>query len=188
MWCRGPSTQAQAEAIVSLRRQHPSWGPKKLRAKLLRRAPEQHWPALSTIGDLLQRAGLSQRRKRRRRVTPMLGAVPPIVAPNEVWCVDFKGWFRTGDGATCYPLTVTDAFSRYLLAAVRSRPTMQAAALPSSGSFVSTACRKCCCPIMVRPVRLAGRRRPQSAVGVVDQVGHHAGAHPARQTPTERMA
>jgi putative transposase len=115
MWCRGPSTQAQAEAIVSLRRQHPSWGPKKLRAKLLRRPPEQHWPALSTIGDLLQRAGLSQRRKRRRRVTPMLGAVPPIVAPNEVWCVDFKGWFRTGDGATCYPLTVTDAFSRYLL-------------------------------------------------------------------------
>lgn len=108
-------TQAQAEAIVSLRRQHPSWGPKKLRVKLLRRAPEQHWPALSTIGDLLQRAGLSQRRKRRRRVTPMLGAVPPIVAPNEVWCVDFKGWFRTGDGATCYPLTVTDAFSRYLL-------------------------------------------------------------------------
>ena len=108
-------TQAQAEAIVSLRRQHPSWGPKKLRAKLLRRAPEQHWPALSTIGDLLQRAGLSQRRKRRRRVTATLGGVPPIIAPNEVWCVDFKGWFRTGDGAACYPLTVTDAFSRYLL-------------------------------------------------------------------------
>ena len=108
-------TQVQAEAIVSLRRQHPSWGPKKLRAKLLRRAPEQHWPALSTIGDLLHRAGLSQRHKRRRRVTPTLGGVPPIVAPNEVWCVDFKGWFRTGDGAACYPLTVTDAFSRYLL-------------------------------------------------------------------------
>jgi putative transposase len=108
-------TQAQTEAIVSLRRQHPSWGPKKLRAKLLRRAPEQHWPALSTMGDLLQRAGLSQRRKRRRRVTATLGPVPPIVAPNEVWCVDFKGWFRTGDGAACYPLTVTDAFSRYLL-------------------------------------------------------------------------
>jgi putative transposase len=108
-------TQAQAEAIVGLRRQHPSWGPKKLRAKLLARAPEQHWPALSTIGDLLQREGLSHRRKRRRRATPTPGGVPPIVAPNEVWCVDFKGWFRTGDGATCYPLTVTDAFSRYLL-------------------------------------------------------------------------
>jgi putative transposase len=70
---------------------------------------------LSTIGDLLQCAGLSQRRKRRRRVTPTLGGVSPIMAPNEVWCVDFKGWFRTGDGAACYPLTVTDAFGRYLL-------------------------------------------------------------------------
>jgi len=59
-------TQAQAEAIIGLRRQHPSWGPKKLRAKLLARAAEQYWPALSTIGDLLQREGLSGRRKRRR--------------------------------------------------------------------------------------------------------------------------
>jgi putative transposase len=108
-------SQAQTEAITALRRQHPSWGPKKLRAKLLARAPEQQWPAMSTIGDLLQREGLSRRRKPRRRVTPTPTGVPPIVAPNEVWCIDFKGWFRTGDGATCYPLTVTDAFSRYLL-------------------------------------------------------------------------
>jgi transposase InsO family protein len=90
-------------------------GAKKLRAKLLARAPEQHWPALSTIGDLLQREGLRQRRKRRRRAIPTPGGVLPMVAPNDIWCVDFKGWFRTGDGATCYPLTVTDAFSRYLL-------------------------------------------------------------------------
>ena len=108
-------SQAQREAITAMRRQHPSWGPKKLRAKLLARAPEQHWPAQSTIGDVLQREGLSQRRKRRRRATPTPTGVPPIVAPNDVWCVDFKGWFRTGDGAACYPLTVTDAFSRYLL-------------------------------------------------------------------------
>jgi putative transposase len=108
-------SQAQAEAIIGLRRQHPSWGPKKLRAKLLAHAPTQPWPALSTIGDLLQREGLSRRRKRRRRAAPTPAAVPPIVAPNDVWCIDFKGWFRTGDGATCYPLTVTDAFSRYLL-------------------------------------------------------------------------
>src|SRR5713226_5852521 len=74
-------TQAQAEAIVGLRRQRPSWGPKKLRAKLLARAPAQHWPALSTIGDLLQREGLSQRRKR-RRAAPTPTGVPPIVAPN----------------------------------------------------------------------------------------------------------
>ena len=75
-------TQAQAEAIVALRRQHPSWGPKKLHAKLLVQAPEQHWPAMSTIGDLLQREGLRQRRKRRRRAIPTPTGVPPIVAPK----------------------------------------------------------------------------------------------------------
>src|SRR5437899_1315265 len=55
--------QAHAQAIVGLRRAHPSWGPKKLRAKLVQRAPEQNWPALSTIGDLLRRSGLSVARR-----------------------------------------------------------------------------------------------------------------------------
>ena len=116
-------TQAQAEAIVGLRRQHPSWGAKKLRARLSARAPAQEWPALSTIGDLLHRAGLSRRHKRRRaRATPTSGGLCPAVAPNEVWCVDFKGWFRTADGARCNPLTVTDAFSRYLLGCTITAP------------------------------------------------------------------
>jgi putative transposase len=134
-------TPAQAEAIVGLRRQHPSWGPKKLRAKLLARAPEQHWPAQSTIGDLLQREGLSQRRKRRRRATPTPGGMPPIVAPNEVWCVDFKGWFRTGDGAPCYPLTVTDAFSRYLLCCRAIAPDYEGCRREFERLF-----RECCLP------------------------------------------
>ena len=108
-------TLAHAEAIIGLRRQHPTWGPKKLRAKLLALAPEQHWPALSTIGDLLRREGLSQRRRRRRRATPTRSGLRPPLAPNDIWCIDFKGWFRTGDGAQCCPLTVTDAFSRHLL-------------------------------------------------------------------------
>lgn len=118
-------TQAQADAIIGLRQQHPSWGPKKLRAKLLARAPEQHWPALSTIGDLLQREGLSQRRRRRRRATPTLTDLPIALAPNDVWCIDFKGWFRTGDGVRCYPLTVTDAFSRYILCCQVTSPDYQ---------------------------------------------------------------
>ena len=134
-------TQAQAEAIVSLRREHPSWGPKKLRAKLLARAPQQYWPALSTIGDLLQREGLSQRRKRRRRATPTPTGVPPIVAPNDVWCVDFKGWFRTGDGAMCYPLTVTDAFSRYLLCCRAVAPDYEGCRREFERLF-----RECCLP------------------------------------------
>jgi putative transposase len=134
-------TQAQAEAIVALRRQRPSWGPKKLRAKLLARAPEQHWPAMSTIGDLLQREGLSRRRKRRRRATPTPTGVPPIVAPNDVWCIDFKGWFRTGDGATCYPLTVTDAFSRYLLCCRAIAPDYEGCRRELERLF-----RACCLP------------------------------------------
>jgi transposase InsO family protein len=108
-------TGAQTEAIVGLRKEHSSWGPKKLRAKLNQRGPGQSWPALSTIGELLKREGLSQRRKRSRHATPTEHPLRAAVSANEVWCIDFKGWFRTGDGARCDPLTVTDAFSRYLL-------------------------------------------------------------------------
>ena len=115
-------SQTHREAIVAMRRQHPSWGPKKLRAKLAALAPAERWPALSTIGDLLQREGLSQRAKRRRRATPSDGGLLPAVSPNDVWCVDFKGWFRTGDGTRCDPLTVTDAFSRYILCCIITTP------------------------------------------------------------------
>jgi putative transposase len=137
-------SQAQSEAIIALRRQHPSWGPKKLRAKLLARAPEQQWPAMSTIGDLLQREGLSRRRKPRRRATPTPTGVPPIVAPNQIWCIDFKGWFRTGDGATCYPLTVTDAFSRYLLCCRAITPDYDGCRRELERLF-----RECCLPHML---------------------------------------
>jgi putative transposase len=111
-WAIAP---AVAEAIVGLRQAHPSWGPKKLRAKLLERAPERCWPAPSTIGELLHRAGLSHARRRRQRASPSASPLRVAVGPNDLWCIDFKGWFRTGDGARCDPLTVSDAFSRYLL-------------------------------------------------------------------------
>ena len=88
-----------------------------------------------------QREGLSQRRKRRRRATPTPGGVPPIVAPNDVWCVDFKGWFRTGDGAACYPLTVTDAFSRYLLCCRATAPDYAGCRREFERLF-----RECCLP------------------------------------------
>jgi transposase InsO family protein len=114
---------AQAEAIVGLRRAHPSWGPKKLRASLQHRAPAQGWPAPSTIGELLRRQGLSQPRKRRRCASPGPSRLRTAVTANDLWCIDFKGWFRTGDGARCDPLTLTDAFSRYLLGAqLMARP------------------------------------------------------------------
>jgi putative transposase len=111
-WAISP---AHAQAIIGLRRAHPSWGPRKLRAKLLTRAPEQRWPAPSTMGELLKREGLSAPRKRRRCAIPNSTALRTPLGANDIWGIDFKGWFRTGDGARCDPLTVTDAFSRYLL-------------------------------------------------------------------------
>ena len=111
-----------ASAILELRGERPSWGPKKLRAVLARRQPEQTWPAASTIGDLLRRHGLSQARRRRRRALPLSRPFAPVRAPNDLWCIDFKGWFRTGDGERCDPLTMSDADSRYLLICRHVRP------------------------------------------------------------------
>jgi transposase InsO family protein len=108
-------TGAQAEAIVGLRRAHPSWGPKKLRARLSLDAPLQGWPAPSTIGELLRREQLSQPRKRRRHARPSPQPLRTAFAPNDIWCTDFKGPFHTRDGVRCNPLTLSDAYSRYLL-------------------------------------------------------------------------
>jgi transposase InsO family protein len=102
------------DACLDLRRQHPSWGPVKVRAALERRHPGWLWPAPSTIGVLFSREGLTARRKPRRRA-PAGGPLFAADAPNDVWATDFKGWFRTGDGARCDTLTLADACSRYLL-------------------------------------------------------------------------
>lgn len=100
--------------IVAARRQY-GWGAKKLLAVLQRRYPQYDWPARSTVNDLLARHQLLHRR-RRRRAWAHPGA-PPLatVRANQVWPLDFKGQFKTGDGPYCYPLTVTDHFSRMLL-------------------------------------------------------------------------
>ena len=112
----GRATDAAVRAtVLALRRQHPTWGPKKLRAVLQRRDPEQAWPAASTIGDLVQRAALSQPQRRTRYVVPLTQPLAAAVAPNDVWTADFKGWFRTADQTRCDPLTVADACSRQVL-------------------------------------------------------------------------
>ena len=77
--------------------------------------PRQAWPAASTIGEMIAREGLVVPRKRRRRVSPYTEPLAAADGPNRVWCADFKGWFRTGDGVRIDPLTISDAHSRYLL-------------------------------------------------------------------------
>lgn len=101
--------------IVDLRRRFPLWGPRKLRAWLERHHPEESWPAASTIGDLLKRQGLVEGRASRRRPLPPRPPQVEATGPNEVWSGDFKGQFRLGNSRLCYPLTVSDGFSRYLL-------------------------------------------------------------------------
>jgi putative transposase len=120
--------EALAAAIIALRRERPFWGPKKLRAVLERREPGIVWPASSTIGDLLRREGLSQPRRRRRTAVPLTRPFLPVEAANDLWCIDFKGWFRTRDGARCDPLTVSDAHSRFLLCCTIVEPTTQGVA------------------------------------------------------------
>jgi len=105
-----------AQLLVGDRRAHPSWGPRKLLDWLRPRHPDVAWPAPSTVGDFLRRRGLVKRR-RRRRPPYHPGVVPPHTsAPNDLWTADFKGHFKTGDGIYCYPLTIADQHTRFLLA------------------------------------------------------------------------
>jgi transposase InsO family protein len=101
--------------VLELRRAHMSWGPRKLKCVLERNEPGRKWPAASTIGSLLKRAGVAVARRKRRRTAPYTEPLGHADGPNRVWCADFKGWFRTGDGERIDPLTITDAHSRYLL-------------------------------------------------------------------------
>jgi putative transposase len=111
-WALAP---AIAEQIVRLRRQHPSWGPRKILDWLELREPKRTLPAASTVGDLLRRQGLVESRRRRRKLENHGRPLAHVQEPNDGWCADFKGHFRVGDGRRCDPLTITDAHSRFLL-------------------------------------------------------------------------
>lgn len=104
------------ELIAQARREHPSWGARKLIRCLQRRRPNLVLPAPSTACDILKRLGLITPRRRRRHLPQLSRGLTEALAPNHVWTADFKGQFRTRDGRYCYPLTVADRFSRYLLA------------------------------------------------------------------------
>jgi transposase InsO family protein len=117
-------------ALEELRRRHPTWGAGKLLKVLGRREPRWKLPQRSTGCEILKRGGLvRQRRSSAKRGHPG----PPLSVmdePNAVWCADFKGQFKTRDGLYCYPLTITDGFSRYLLGCQGLRSTRVELARP----------------------------------------------------------
>jgi transposase InsO family protein len=126
---------AVVEALFAVRRRHPTWGAKKLLAVLARRSALDGLdagalPAPSTVAALLKRAGLVTASRRRRTPGHPGRPTAPMDAPNAVWTADFKGEFKTKDGVYCYPLTVADGYSRYLLACRALPSTATAGARP----------------------------------------------------------
>lgn len=124
-------------AILALREEQPTWGARKLREVLQREQPDQTWPAASTITTLLKRAGVlvSRPRARRERAAWAATHLTQPSAPNDVWAADFKGEFRLHRGPYCYPLTLSDLHSRYVLAVD---------GLPGIGTELTQAhCRRC---------------------------------------------
>jgi putative transposase len=104
------------QLVVESRRMHRTWGPKKLRPWLERHHPGIELPSLTTMATILRGARLVEPQRRGRRLKGGEGGLGGEDRPNGVWATDFKGEFRLGNGEYCYPLTVTDACSRYVLA------------------------------------------------------------------------
>jgi len=117
--CPHATPPALAARLLEARRRHPNWGPRKLLALLrrqdARRGHEHLWPARSTVAELLRRNGLTTPRRRRPARGHPGRPLTPMMAPNVIWTADYKGQFRLGDGRYCFPLTVQDGYSRYLL-------------------------------------------------------------------------
>jgi putative transposase len=117
-------------AILEARRHHPSWGAKKLLKILSQKHPHWPWPHRATVCDILNRHGLVAKKRPRRVIGHPGKPASQILAPNDVWSADFKGQFKTGDGHYCYPLTISDGYSRFLLGCQALRSTSVADAKP----------------------------------------------------------
>ena len=189
---RAPHCHPQAlpaaiiERCLWVRRSHPSWGPVKVRAWLERHDVATPWPAASTIGALFDREGLTVKRRLRRRSPPSSAPFAHCEAANDVWCMDFKGWFLTGDGRHCEPLTLSDAHSRYLLRCQAMARTDTDHVWP----VLNAAFREFGLPHRLRsdngpPFASRGRRLSRGSEG--DQAGSCRSAR-ARQAATERPA
>jgi putative transposase len=130
--CSSPNQTPQhiVDAFIELRCRHPSWGAKKLLSILQKRHPSWAVPGRSTVCDILRRHGLVPKKRHQRHIGHPGKPTTLIAAPNDVWSADFKGQFKTGDGLYCYPLTVADGYSRFLLGCQALSSTRVAEAKP----------------------------------------------------------
>jgi len=112
--CPWQTDKVIVEELVNVRTAHPHWGPRKLLDLMQRRDPVKHLPAVSTAAQILSREGLIKPRRRYRRAHPGCPQTIPE-GPNDIWAADYKGQFRLKNGNYCFPLTVSDLSSRYLL-------------------------------------------------------------------------
>src|SRR5579864_8151748 len=171
------------DIIVATRKEHPYWGPKKLLAWLKEHRPEHGWPAASTIGDKLHDHGLIRPRRRRVRAPMSVDPLAPTLLPDDTWCIDFKGHFVLGDKTRCYPLTVTDQHTRYLLKCeAMTEPRFSRCNDSWSWRFVSTVCP-------IGSARITARR--SRASGWVDSrscrwVGSSSASFPSASSPASR--
>jgi putative transposase len=109
----GDTSDELKHLIIKKRLQHPCWGAKKLRPLLEKEHPCVDWPSVTTFGNILKREGLTTKRRRRLRMA-QTGPLKDCTRPNQVWSIDFKGWWETMDGSICEPLTITDNYSRFI--------------------------------------------------------------------------
>ena len=193
---------ALVETLVALRMRHPRWGARKLLALAARHDPEAMWPSRSTVCAVLKARGLVAPRPRRNRHAHVPSALAPMTAVNQTWTTDFKGHFRTGDGAYCYPLTLRDGFSRFVLRChaldgptyEATRPQFERAfaeyGLPdgirsdNGGPFASTGLRRLS-RLSVWWIRL-GIRLERIALGHPEQNGSHEQFHAVLKAHTAR--
>jgi transposase InsO family protein len=143
--CPHRTPAAQSAALIAARQRFPRFGAKKLLARLTEEQPGVSWPAASTVTGILKGAGLVEARRRRRRAVEQGLEASAAQAANEEWGTDFKGWFRTGDGKRCDPLTITDTYCRYLIETRIVPPTVAGVQPVFAAAF-----RACGLPLAIR--------------------------------------
>jgi putative transposase len=172
--------------ILSLKREHPSWGAPKIRAKLRRRFPDIKPPAISTVHAVLDRNGLVHRGREHRYYAQGTTLSTPTT-PNDLWCADYKGEFMLTDKRYCYPLTITDFASRYLICCDALHSTQARSAF----TVFERAFKDFGLPRAIRtdngcPFASASAIfGPEQAIGVVAEARHRHRTHPAWSASTE---